>query len=89
MKARQLCNDVLGDAVREILLLWVAAHVLERQRGDGRFVGEGERRCRRLSGLGRFRSWRSLRRPIGFLPFNPEGPDGALNVLECQFAEGV
>ena len=89
VKARQICDDVFADAIAEILLLGIAAHVLERQHGDRRLVGEGERRCWRLSGLGRFRSWRGLRRPIGFLPLDPEGPDGALNVLECQLTKGV
>ena len=31
---RQVRNDVLGDAVAEILLLGVAAHVVEWQNGD-------------------------------------------------------
>ena len=41
---RQRRDDVLDDAVGEILLLGIAAHVLERQHGDGRLVGQGERR---------------------------------------------
>ena len=33
-------NDIFGDAVGEILLVGIAAHVLKRQHGDGRFVGK-------------------------------------------------
>ena len=42
-EARQLRDDVVGDAVAEILLFGVAAHVGERQHGDRGF------RCRRAS----------------------------------------
>ncbi len=38
--ARQRGDDVLDDAVGEVLLLRVAAHVLERQHGDRRLVGK-------------------------------------------------
>src|SRR4029434_1842302 len=38
-EARQLGDDVLGDAVREILLRRIARHVGERQHGDGGLVG--------------------------------------------------
>ena len=41
--ARQPGDDVLDHAVGEIFLLRVAAHVLERQHGDRRLVGERER----------------------------------------------
>ena len=37
---RQRGDDVLADAVGEILLLRIAAHVGERQHGDGRPVGQ-------------------------------------------------
>ena len=33
-------DDVLADAVAEVFLLRVAAHVLERQHGNGRLVGK-------------------------------------------------
>src|SRR5438105_7664546 len=32
----QICDNVLGDPIAEVLLLRVAAHVVERQNGDGR-----------------------------------------------------
>ena len=38
-EARQRRDDVLDDAVGEVLLLGIAAHVLERQHRDGRLVG--------------------------------------------------
>ena len=38
VEVRQLGDDVLGDAVGEVLLVGIAAHVLERQYGDGGFV---------------------------------------------------
>jgi hypothetical protein len=37
---REAGNDVVDHAIAEIFLLWVAAHVLKRQHGDGWFVGE-------------------------------------------------
>ncbi len=40
---RQRGDDVFRDAVGEILLLGVAAHVGERQNGDRRLVGQGGR----------------------------------------------
>jgi hypothetical protein len=48
LDARQTRNDVFDHPVGEILLLGVAAHVLERQHRDGRLVGQRE-----ASGLGR------------------------------------
>src|SRR5262245_54298502 len=36
---RKRRRDLLNHPVREILLLGIAAHVLERQHGDGRLVG--------------------------------------------------
>lgn len=36
VEAGQLGDDVLGDAVAEISLLRIAAHVVEGQDGDGR-----------------------------------------------------
>ena len=41
-------DDVLGDAVGEIVLLGIAAEIGERQHRDRRLVGQGEHRCRRL-----------------------------------------
>ena len=63
--ARQVVKerrDVLGDAVREELLLRIAAHVREGQNGDRRTVGK--RRTTRRDGctcaLGDKRSWRGI-----------------------------
>ena len=39
---RQRRNDFFDHAVGEVLLLGIAAHVLERQHGDRRFVGQWE-----------------------------------------------
>src|SRR5438046_6373914 len=39
---RKRCNDFLNHPIRKILLFRVAAHVLERQHGDGRLVGQRE-----------------------------------------------
>ena len=44
VEPRKRGDDVLDHAVGEIFLLRVAAHVLERQHGDGGLVGERERR---------------------------------------------
>ncbi len=41
---REVRNDVLADAIGEILLFGIAAHVVERKHGDGGFVGNGRRR---------------------------------------------
>ena len=46
-------DDVLDHAVGEIVLLGVAAHVHERQDGDRRLVGEGERAGGRRCGVRR------------------------------------
>src|SRR5215470_18551123 len=40
-------DDFVNHPIRKILLLWIAAHVLERQHGDGGLVGK------RKSALGR------------------------------------
>ena len=45
--ARQPGDDVFDHAVGEVLLLWIAGHVLEREHGDGRLVGQGQRHRRR------------------------------------------
>ncbi len=39
--AREFGDDVFHYAVGEIVLLGISAEVLERQDGDGRFVGQG------------------------------------------------
>src|ERR1700692_2323638 len=43
LETRQRRDDVFHHAVGEILLLWIATHVLERKHSDGRLVGESER----------------------------------------------
>src|ERR1700684_3921491 len=54
-EARQVRCQVFGQAIREILLFLVAAHILKRQHHDGRFVGQRKRGWERgrLSGPGR------------------------------------
>ena len=44
---RQSRDDVLDETIDEVFLLRVAAHVLERQHGNRRLVGQGEGRSRR------------------------------------------
>src|ERR1700733_10073705 len=43
LKPGQCSDDVFHHAISEILLLGVAAHVVERQHGDGGFVRKGKR----------------------------------------------
>src|SRR6476660_1869949 len=38
LETRERGNDVLDHSVSEVLLLWIAAHVLKRQDCNGRFV---------------------------------------------------
>ena len=42
LEARQRGDDVFDDTVGKVFLLGIATHVLERQNGDGGFVGERE-----------------------------------------------
>src|SRR6185312_15997217 len=44
LEARQCCDDVLDDSVREVLLLGIARHILERQHRYGGFVGQSKYR---------------------------------------------
>ncbi len=59
LEARQRGDDVINHAVREILLLRIAAHVLERQNRDGGLVGEREGLARACGNI--FRNLRSRR----------------------------
>src|SRR5262249_9560146 len=43
LEARERGDDFFYHAVREVFLFGVAAHVLERQHGDGRLVGQRRR----------------------------------------------
>ena len=43
-EARELGDDVFGDAVAEVFLAWVAAHVGEGKDGDRGLVGQCQRR---------------------------------------------
>ncbi len=45
-------DDVLADAVGEIILLWIVAHVDEGQHGDGGPVGQRQRRLQLLFRFG-------------------------------------
>ena len=47
-KNRQRGNDVLADAVGEILLLRISAHVDEGEHGNGGTVGKWQSRARQL-----------------------------------------
>src|SRR3982075_1192199 len=78
VEARQCGDDVLDHAVGEVFLLGIAAHVLERQDGDGRFV-----RQRRL--LGGFGSY-GRTGAGGGVQSQSVGPDRLGNVLELSFA---
>src|SRR5262245_55244529 len=53
-KPRQLSDNVLGESVTEVVLLWVAAEIGEREHGEGRPVREGQNLdcCCSLSCLG-------------------------------------
>ena len=42
-KVRERGDDVVHHAIRKVFLLGIAAHVLKRQYGNGRLVGERER----------------------------------------------
>ena len=46
LEAAERGDDVLDDAVGEIFLLGIAAHVLERQHGERRLVGQAPCRTR-------------------------------------------
>jgi hypothetical protein len=72
---REIGDQVLGQAIAEILLLDIATHVREGQHGDRRLVRHGRRRC----GLTRARS--SSRRP------DAENPYRLGDVLERPFAQ--
>jgi hypothetical protein len=73
--ARQGGDYVLGDPVREELLLWVAAHIGEGQHRNRRLVGQ------RKGGLvGDHCSASPICR-------NAENPDGTLNVLQLPLAQ--
>ena len=50
-KLRQRGDDVLADAVGEIILRWIVGHVGERQHGDGRPVRQRQSRARRLAAI--------------------------------------
>ena len=66
---RKAGDDVLGQAVRKVILIGIAAHVLERQHRDRRLVRQRQRlgRLRRGDELGRVGWARTLReRRLGF-----------------------
>jgi hypothetical protein len=77
-EARQTGNDVLGDPVREMSLLGIAAHVDERQHRDGGLAGKGER----LLSRGRDRGGRGR-------CSQPVHAHGTGDVLELALAEIV
>src|SRR5262249_22006504 len=73
---RQFSNDVLDDAIAEILLFRITAHINEGQHGDRWPVGK---RQSRLQGL-RFR--------VEPHPANPHRPGDILQPLLAQIVEG-
>src|SRR5258708_25734178 len=75
-KARQRCDDVLHHAVGKILLLGIAAHVLERQDGDRRLVGKHKRRSLNLERT------RLRLGSASFTKLNPPSSHRLSNVLE-------
>ena len=72
-ESRKPGDDILDHAIGKIFLLGIAAHILERQHGDGRFVGP------RQFARGYFASRRSVR--VKFIDSNR-----ARNILELPFA---
>ena len=83
---RQRGDDVFDDAVSEILLLRVIAHIVERQHGNRGFVGIGARFQRG--------SWSfpvCLRGGQGLVGLEcyRERPDRLLEALQLLFAEAV
>jgi hypothetical protein len=70
-------SDVLGDPVREIFLLGVAAHVAERQHREGGVVGECERHFGRIlrSGTARLDT------------INPHRPRDVLDVVLAEIGK--
>jgi hypothetical protein len=74
-EARQLGDDVLGDAVGEVVLLRVARHVGEGQHRDRRLVGDRERLFRK-----RRRTF------VGALRAQPVDPNGLGDILHLLFA---
>ena len=82
VEARQLCNDVFGNAVGEVILLRVAAHIDKGQYRNGRLVRE-----RQVDAEGSFRQrcGRGLRRSRHSLRPHPERADWFRNVLHGLF----
>src|SRR5262249_24829157 len=78
MEARQLCDDVLGEAVREELLLSVATHVSERQHGNRRLLCACCRDHSILCAL-----WLDA---DFLLKSNPKGADWARDILDTLLA---
>ena len=72
---RQAGDDVFGEPVGEILLIGVAAHVLERQHRDRGLVGQGERR-------------RRFGQPVDAHPKDANRPRDILELLLAQILEG-
>src|SRR5215472_1900424 len=77
--AAQRCDNFLDHAVCEIFLLWVSAHILERQHGNRRIVRLGQHRCP-LEGGG-LAPRRRARRP--WFEVNAEYPDRSRYIFEA------
>jgi hypothetical protein len=80
LAVRQAGDDFLDQAVDEILLLGIAAHVLKGQHGNRWFVGQRRRPISRHWVRGR----RSLgNRPICRLPCDSKCLNRTFDILEC------
>src|SRR5262249_9163180 len=85
---RECGDDLLDHTVGEVLLLRVAAHVLERQHRDGRLVGQRQRWRGGHGGRLSLLTWRICQRwPVDCFPFHAKGPNGSLNVLERKLPQ--
>src|SRR5262249_6359379 len=74
-------NDLLDHPVGKVLLLRIAAHILERQHCDRRLVGEGQRR---LLWSRRARGSSSIADPI-----DPHRPGNVFDLLLAEIVESV
>jgi hypothetical protein len=78
---RQARDDVLGDSVREVLLVRVARHITEGQHRDRRLFRQG-----RIWTAGTRRRRIVRARPVCRLPLDAKRLHRPLNVLESELA---
>jgi hypothetical protein len=72
-------DDLLDHPIGEVFLLWIAAHIGERQHRYRRLVGERQNRC----SVDRRRCWRVFRRS----ETDPINTHRSSNVFEALFAQ--